>query len=110
MPNKSDKINLPENLDRRRKLTNEQKDEIRHKYGTGFYSLNQLAKEYNVSKKTILLTVNPESKRKNDDRIKEHWRDYVPSKEERNAIMREHRHYKSDLMKQGLLKEDEDKE
>ena len=52
MPNKSDFIPLPANLDRRRKLSDEQKEEIRHKYATGFYSLNQLAKEYNVRRNT----------------------------------------------------------
>ena len=107
MPNKSDKIPLPAHLDRRRKLSDKKKDEIRHKYSLGFYSLNQLAKEYKVSKKTILLIVNPESKRKNDERIKEHWQDYTPTKEERNATMREYRHRKHDLLKKGLIKEDD---
>ncbi len=99
MPYKAEKKRLPPELDRRRKLNDVQKDEIKHKYSTGFYSLNGLAKEYNVSKKTVLLIVNPESKRKNDERIKEHWRDYVPTKEERNAIMREHRAYKHNILK-----------
>lgn len=44
MPYKSEKIKLPQEYDRRRKLTDEQKDEIKHKYDTGFYSLNSLAK------------------------------------------------------------------
>ena len=100
MPYKAEKKRLPPELDRRRKLSDEQKDEIKHKYSTGLYSLNGLAKEYNVSKKTVLLIVNPESKRKNDNRIKDHWRDYVPSKEERNAIMREHRAYKHKVLKE----------
>lgn len=100
MPYKAEKKRLPPELDRRRKLSDEQKDEIKHKYSTGFYSLNGLAKEYNVSKKTVLLIVNPESKRKNDERIKDHWRDYVPSKEERDAIMREHRVYKHKVLKE----------
>lgn len=100
MPYKAEKKRLPPELDRRRKLSDEQKDEIKHKYSTGSYSLNGLAKEYNVSKKTVLLIVNPESKRKNDNRIKDHWRDYVPSKEERNAIMREHRAYKHKVLKE----------
>lgn len=99
MPYKSENQKLPPELDRRRKLNDAHKDEIKHKYGTGLYSLNGLAKEYNVSKKTVLLIVNPESKRKNDERIKEHWRDYVPTKEERNAIMREHRAYKHNVLK-----------
>ena len=72
MPFKSEKIKLPQEYDRRRKLTDEQKDEIKHKYSTGLYSLNNLATEYKVSKKTILLIVNPESKRKNDERIEDH--------------------------------------
>lgn len=100
MPYKSEKQKIPPELDRRRKLNDTQKDEIKHKYSTGLYSLNGLAKEYNVSKKTVLLIVNPESKRKNDERIKEHWRDYVPTKEERNAIMREHRAYKHRVLKE----------
>lgn len=98
MPYRVEKIKLPPELDRRRKLSDEQKDEIKHKYSTGFYSLNGLAKEYGVSKKTILLIVNPESKRKNDEWIKDHWRDYLPSKEERNAIVREHRAYKHKVL------------
>lgn len=98
MPYKTEKQKLPPELDRRRKLSDEQKDEIKHKYSTGLYSLNGLAKEYNVSKKTVLLTVNPEGKRKNDERIKEHWKDYVPTKEERNATMRKHRAYKHKVL------------
>lgn len=103
MPYKSEKIKLPQEYDRRRKLTDEQKEEIKHKYETGFYSLNSLAKEYKVSKKTILLIVNPESKRKNAERIKEHWRDYQLSPEERNKAMNEHRKYKHNLHKDGKI-------
>lgn len=79
------------------------KDEIKHKYSTGLYSLNNLAKEYSVSKKTVLLIVNPESKRKSDERIKEHWKDYQPTSDERNKIMREHRQYKRNLHKKGKI-------
>lgn len=103
MPYKSEKLKLPPEYDRRRKLSDEQKDEMRHKYSTGLYSLNGLAKEYNVSKKSVLLIVNPESKRKNDQRIKEHWKDYAPTKTERNAIAREHRKYKNELHKNGKI-------
>lgn len=99
MPYKTEKQKLPPELDRRRKLNEEQKDEIKHKYSTGVYSLNGLAKEYGVSKKTILLIVNPESKRKNDERIRDHWRDYAPTREERNAIQREHRAYKHNVLR-----------
>ena len=103
MPFKSDTIKLPPEYDRRRKLSDEQKDEIKHKYETGFYSLMKLAREYNVSKKLILLIVNPESKRKSDERAKEHWRDYIPSKEEAARIKREWRQYKHGLHQMGII-------
>jgi hypothetical protein len=104
MPFKSEKIKLPEKYDRRRKLTNYQKDEIRQKYESGFGSLQSIANDYGVSKKTILLIVNPKSKEKNDKRIKDHWKDYSSSTEERNATMREHRRYKQELFKSGKIK------
>ena len=104
MPYKSEKIKLPPEYDRRRKLSDEQRDEIRHKYATGLYSLNGLAREYSVSKKTVLLIVNHETKRKSDERIKEHWRDYVPTKEERNRVANEHRKYKDRLYREGKIK------
>ena len=69
---KVDKMKLAPEQDRRRKLTDEQKEQIKDLYKTGEYSLNQLAQEYGVSKKLILLIVNPESKAKNDARIKAH--------------------------------------
>ena len=104
MPYIAEKIKLSEQYDRRRKLTEVQKQEIKNKYSTGLYSLNALAKEYSVSKKSILLIVNPESKRKNDQRIKDHWKDYQESKDERAETMREHRHYKNELYKSGKIK------
>ena len=84
MPYKSEKIRLPQKYDRRRKLTDDKKEEIRQQYSTGNISLKNLADKYNVSKKTILLIVNPESKAKSDMRVKEHWRDYQRTTEERN--------------------------
>ena len=38
-------------------------------------------------------------------RIKEHWRDYRPTKEEWAKTMKEHRHYKNELYLKGELKE-----
>ena len=103
LPFQSEKIKLPQEYDRGRNFTDEQNGEIKHKYSTGLYSLNNLAIEYKVSKKTILLIVNPESKRKNDERIKDHWKDYQPTTEERNKIMNEHRQYKQKLHKDGKI-------
>lgn len=102
MPSKFDKIKLNEYQDRRIKLVKADKERIKDLYATGGYSLNQLARKYNVSKKTILLTVNPESKKKNDDYIKEHWKQYYDK--ERSAIAaRNLRAYKKELFQKGML-------
>ena len=105
MPYKSEKIKLSETQDRRRKLTEDTKEIIRNQYSTGMGSLNSLAKEYGVSKKLILITVNPESKRKSEARIREHWKDYTPTKLERRLAMQYTRRYKQELYLKGELKE-----
>lgn len=94
---------MPENLDRRVKLTAAQKAEIRHRYLAGGCTLRSLAAEYGVSHKTVLLIVNPESKAVNDRRIKEHWKDYQESREKHAATVREHRRYKQDLLNRGEI-------
>lgn len=101
---KVDKMKLAPEQDRRRKLTDEQKEQIKDLYKTGEYSLNQLAQEYGVSKKLILLIVNPESKAKNDARIKAHWQDYY-DREEHNKAIKNLRDYKKDLLAKGELQE-----
>ena len=103
MPFRSEKIRLPETLDRRVKLTAVQKAEIRHRYLAGGCTLRSLAAEYGVSHKSILLIVNPDSKARNDRRIKEHWKDYQLSREEHAAVIREHRRYKQDLLLNGEI-------
>ena len=108
MPYKSEKIKLPENLDRRRKLTDGDRQEIKDLYATGMWSLNGLAKKYGVSKKSILLIVNPDSAAKAKQYRKEHWREFQQKGEEWNAVQREHRAYKYNLYKQGLLKSEVD--
>ena len=104
MPYKSEKINISNTMfDRRRKLTDTQKQEIKELYSSGFHSLNSLAKQFGVSKKTILLIVNKNSKAKNDKRIKEHWRDYQKFGKEHAQVMREHRQYKQQLYLKGEI-------
>lgn len=103
---KVDKIKLTQEQDRRVKLTDKQKQEIKQRYDKGGVSLNSLAKEYNVSKKTILLIVNDESKRKNDERIKNHWRDYY-DKEQHNQTIKNTRNYKQELLQKGELKQED---
>lgn len=107
MPYKSEKIKLKGLQDRRKRLTDEQRDEIRKLYGTGDYSLNSLARQFNISKKTILLIVNASSAEKAKQYRKDHWRDWRRTGEEWNEIVREHRQYKNELYKSGEIKEDE---
>lgn len=102
-----DKIKLSETQDRRRKLTDKQKEEIKDLYGTGNFSLNQLAKKFEVSKKSILLIVNPESKAKDDAYKKAHWRDFRGTTEERTKAIRKTREYKNELLAKGELKRKE---
>ena len=107
MPYKSEKIKLDGLQDRRKRLTDEQRKEIKELYETGCYSLNDLAKRFDVSKKTILLIVNKDSAEKAKQYRKEHWKEWQRTGEEWNEIVREHRRYKQKLYKDGKLKEDD---
>lgn len=100
---KVDKLKLNETQDRRRKLSDEQKKEIYHLYNNiGGYSLNMLAKQYQVSKKTILIIVNEDSKKKNDEHIKNNWKKYYDKEKHRKAIQKT-RQYKKQLLVKGEI-------
>ena len=104
MPYKSETIKLAPTQDRRRKLTDEQKEEIKRLYERGLVGQRPLAKQFGVSRSTIQIIVNPNIAEAKKQRIKEHWQDYRPTKEEWAATMREHRHYKQELYVKGELK------
>lgn len=105
MPYKSETIPLRGLQDRRRKLTDEQKQLIGKEYETGNWSLNKLAQRFGVSKKTILLIVNPESAERAKQYRKENWKEFQRSKEERTKATREYRRYKQSLYLKGELRE-----
>lgn len=104
MPYKSEKIKLSETQDRRKRLTDKQREQIKELYGTGHYSLNDLAKQFNVSKKTILLIVNKDSAENAKLYRKEHWREWQRKGEEHNKAIMNTRKYKQKLYKEGKLK------
>ena len=104
MPYKSEKLKLNDLQDRRRKLTEEQREEIRRKYATGTVGTRPLAKEYGVSRSLIQVIVNPAIAARHHEHMKKHWRDYRPSNQEWAETMKEHRHYKQDLYMKGELK------
>lgn len=106
MPYKAEKIKLKGLQDRRKKLSDEQREEIKELYRTGCYSLNNLAKRFEVSKKTILLIVNDESAEKAKQYRKEHWQQWHRTGKEHNEAIKKTRKYKHELYKNGELRED----
>lgn len=107
MPYKSEKIKLKGLQDRRKRLTDEQRNKIKELYGTGCYSLNDLAKQFEVSKKTILLIVNKDSAERAKQYRKEHWKEWQRKGKEHNKAIMNTRQYKQKLYKEGKLKEED---
>ena len=107
MPYKSEKMKLKGLQDRRKRLTDEQRNEIKKLYGTGLYSLNDLARRFNVSKKSILLIVNKDSAERARQYRKDHWKEWQRKGEEHNEAIKKTRKYKHELYKYGELKEEE---
>ena len=95
-------LRLSPQQDRRRKLTDEQKEEIRQLYADGKGSWQALADRHHVSKKTIGLIVNPATAERDRAYIKAHWRDYY-DREKLTAAIRATRHYKQELYLKGEL-------
>ena len=108
MPYKSEKIKLLKSQDRRIKLTDEQREEIRMKYSTGLYSQRALAREYGVSRRLISFVLDDEKYQKCREQFKERRADgrYKPTKEEWAKTQKEHRQYKQKLYVDGKLTEE----
>ena len=102
MPYAFERKLIPQSLERRRKLSDAQKDEIASRYKAGGVSMSKLAAEYGVSKKLILLIVNPDAMERNKKHIAEHWRDYYDTAKN-TAMRREFRANKKELEARGLL-------
>ena len=105
MPYKSEKIRLSETQDRRRKLTEEQKEEIRQLYADGKGSWKALADRFHVSKATIGEIVNAEFAERRQQYRKEHWREHVDREKLTHAV-RNLRRYKQELYLKGELKKE----
>ena len=98
-------LRLSQEQDRRRKLTEEQKEEIRQLYADGKGSWKALADRYHVSKSTIGIIVNPDRAAKVQARVKEHWRDYA-DREKHTGAVRDTRRYRQQLYLAGELTEE----
>lgn len=99
MPYKSEKIRLEgTKYDRRRKLSEEQKEEIRMFRKLYNISYNKLAAKYNVSKRLIIFICNPDIEKRNKERHKELRKDgRYYDHEKHNKSIKEMRRYKQEL-------------
>jgi hypothetical protein len=105
MPFKFDKIpiNNPKH-DKRVKLTDEDRENIREDYKTGTISQRGLAKKYGVSRRLIQFILNPEKQEKAREQFLERQKDgRYYDREKHNEHMKKYREHKKELFNQGLL-------
>lgn len=103
MPFKSEKLPLGK-YDRRVKLNDVQRDEIKDLRKQGL-SYAKIAKQYEISKKLVIMICNPDIAERNRLAFIERSREgrYKPNREDWAATMREHRQYKEKLHKEGKI-------
>lgn len=103
MPFKSEKLPLGK-YDRRVKLNDVQRDEIKELRKQGL-SYAKIAKQYEVSKKLVIMVCNPDIAERNRLAFIKRSREgrYKPNREDWAATMREHRTYKQKLYKEGKI-------
>lgn len=108
---KAQLIKLEGLLDRRRRLTDKDKEKIRELYATGKYGHRPLARMFHVSRSLIRIVVDPDCAKRVKDRFKEHWKDYAKkrTKEMHAAEIRSVRNYKYGLYKAGTIGEEQEK-
>lgn len=93
----TDSIKLSDTQDRRRKITDEQRDEIRTLYANG-HSIRSIARQYCVYPRTISIICKPETRAALREYTKEHWREFQQPKERRTAAIRETRRYRQRVL------------
>ncbi|HKL23368.1 MAG TPA: helix-turn-helix domain-containing protein [Candidatus Nanoarchaeia archaeon] len=98
------KQKITETYDRRRKLTDKQREEIKELYGK--ISQRKLAKKYGVSRRTIIWIGCPEKYKKNlEDRAKRGGSKIYYDCEKHKKAMKKHRKHKHELDKNNKLVE-----
>ena len=99
---------LPKQYDRRIKLTDEQRQEIRRLYNKGLLSIRGLARAYNVDKRLVQFILFPERHERSKQLLAERGgakRYYVPEKNRK--AMSNCRKYKNMIYKKTKGKTDE---
>jgi hypothetical protein len=106
MPRISDTIPIKnEKLDRRVKLTAEDKELVKWLREEEQISYQKLANRFGVSKRLIIFICKPESKAKDlENRAKRGGSKIYYDRETHNASIKDHRDYKKQLFSQGLIK------
>jgi hypothetical protein len=106
MPRITDNIPINnELLDKRVKLTKEQKELIFWLREEEQISYQKLANQFNVSKRSIIFICRPELKEKDLENRKKRGGSKIYYNKEKHTIQtREHRDYKKELNQKGLLK------
>lgn len=97
----TDRIKLSDTQDRRRKITDEQREEIRTLYANG-RSIRSIARQYCVYPRTISVICKPETRAALHEYTKEHWREFQQPKERRTAAIRETRRYRHRVLNDAL--------
>ena len=106
MPYTSSKIPIQKTkYDRRIKLTDSDKEKIRE-MSTAGKTQTEIAKKFKVSRRAVSFVIKPGSVERNKRRREERggWRQYY-SKDKHARSVKEHRHYKQQLYKDGHIKE-----
>ena len=106
MPRISDTIAIKnEKLDRRFKLTAEDKELVIWLREEEQISYQKLANRFGVSKRLIIFICKPETKIKDlNNRAKRGGSKIYYDRESHNASIKDHRNYKKELFSQGLIK------
>ena len=105
MPYKFEKKHIPKSEDKRIKLTAEDKEEIQYRYlKIGGVSQRVLAKEYGVSRSTIVYAIYPERREHNYQvRVARGGSKQYYDTARNNEYMQAHREHKKQLNKEGKL-------
>lgn len=104
MPSLVDPLRVGKEFDKRRKLSDEDKENIKSDYETGFFSIRSLARKYEVNKRTIQFILFPERLEECKKRRAERGGSKIYyEKEKHQKSMEQHRAYKKDLVLEGKL-------
>lgn len=99
------KFRVGKQFDRRRKLTDEQKEEIKRIYATKEYSQKRLAIKFGVSESTIYRIVTPNAELRRKDSNRKYWAEHKNnrSSEKNNEGFKRHLQYKRSLIENGKI-------